>query len=451
MPDDVVTWFVTCGVGYLLASYAIGGPLALTRAIISIASRRRARYRGHPDEVIASSRFTIPVSIILPIGGQQAEDDVTGAVEHLLGLTYPEHEVIVVAGGASGVPSQLRERFDLKACEIFFRRSLQTRPLRALYRSGADARLLVVECDTDATGDALNCGLNLARYRYVCCADVRARYAAGALLTSMQPAVEDPAIVIAVTTNLAAGRSHDTPGESEVADTRQHLQRVAGFRELLGRGGRSRLRLAMAGLQGFTLWRRDVVLEIGGFASDPEAGQADLTLRAHRHLLRAKQRYRIVHIGEPVGTAWDDRALASLLEEQGHRSEATARAVWRSRGMLLNPAYGRLGMLDLPQLLLTSIVVPWFELLSLIALPLAPLTGVLTVRQLLATVLAIAFGNGLLIGTAMLRSPTESNPQRVLALVLLAPLEVFLARPARLWVRVKGLTAALVRTTPLRV
>jgi len=87
MPHDVVTWFVTCAVGYLLASYAIGGPLALTRAIISIASRRRARYRGHPDEVIASSRFTIPVSIILPIGGQQAEDDVTGAVEHLLGLT----------------------------------------------------------------------------------------------------------------------------------------------------------------------------------------------------------------------------------------------------------------------------------------------------------------------------------------------------------------------------
>ena len=371
--------------------------------------------------MIASSRFTIPVSIILPLDGREASDAVIGAVEHLLGLTYPEHEVIVVAAAASGLPPELRERFDLKACEIFFRRSIQTRPVRALYRSGADARLLVVDCETEATGDALNCGLNLARYRYVCCADARARYVAGSLLTSMQPAVEDPAIVIAVTTNLAAGRSQDARSESVVADTRQHLQRVAGFRELLGRGGRSRLRLAMAGLQGFTLWRRDVVLEIGGFASNSSAGEADLTLRAHRHLLRSKQRYRIVHIGEPVGTAWDDRALASLLEEQAHRSEATARAVWRSRGMLLNPAYGRLGMIDLPQLLLTSIVVPWFELLSLIALPLAPLAGVLTVRQLMASVLAIAFGNGLLIGTAMLRSPMESDPQRVLALYCSRP------------------------------
>ena len=61
-------------------------------------------------------------------------------------------------------------------------------------------------------------------------------------------------------------------------------------------------------------------------------------------------------------------------------------AVWRSRGMLLNPSYGRLGLVDLPQLLLTSAVVPWFELLCLAALPFAPVFGVLTVSQLLAVV-----------------------------------------------------------------
>ena len=77
--------------------------------------------------MLASSRFTIPVSVILPIG---AEQDVAGAVDHLLGLTYPEHEVIVVTGRQTGVPASLRERFDLKACEIFFRRSLQTMPVR---------------------------------------------------------------------------------------------------------------------------------------------------------------------------------------------------------------------------------------------------------------------------------------------------------------------------------
>ena len=84
--------------------------------------------------------------------------------------------MIAVAGRQDGVPASLRERFDLKACEIFFRRSLHTPPVRGLYRSGADPRLLVVECDAASRGDALNCGVNLAHYRYVCCADARARY-----------------------------------------------------------------------------------------------------------------------------------------------------------------------------------------------------------------------------------------------------------------------------------
>lgn len=446
MPHGMAGWLVTCAVVYLLGSYAVGGPLALCRTVIAVASRRRARYRGHPDEVLASSRFTIPVSVILPIG---AEQDVAGAVEHLLGLTYPEHEVIAVAGRHEGVPASLRERFDLKACEIFFRRSLQTMPVRGLYRSAADPRLLVVECDAESRGDALNCGVNLAHYRYVCCADPRARYAPGSLLASMQPAVEDPAVVVAVTTTIAATCAGASEAAGPPAGIAGLLQRLSGLREMLGRGGRTRLRLAAEGLPGFTLWRRDVVLETGGFSPDLAAEQADLTLRAHRQLLRSRQPYRIVHITEPMGTATDTRALDGLLAEQLHRRDAIAPAVWRSRGMLFNPAYGRVGLIDLPQLLLTAAVVPWFELLCLAALPLAPAIGVLTLPQLLIAIVAIALGNGLLIDTAMLRAPLDLDERRVLALVLLAPIEVFVARPARLWSRVRGLTRALARPAPM--
>jgi poly-beta-1,6-N-acetyl-D-glucosamine synthase len=442
---DLIAWFVTGAVAYLLASYALGGPLALGRTVVAVASRRRARYRGHPDEVLASSRFTIPVSIILPIASEQ---DATGAIEHLLGLTYPEHEVIVVTGGPRGVPAAIREHFDLKACEIFFRRSLATPPVRGLYRSGSDPRLLVIECDAAAGGSALNCGVNLARYRYVCCADHRARYAPDSLLMGMQPAVEDPGVVIAVTTTIAAPNTEDGSNHLARGSVRGLLQRLSALRELLGRGGHNRLRLAPDGLAGFALWRRDVVLEAGGFAPDLTAAQADLTLRAHRQLLRSKQPYRIVHIGEPVGTASDGKALDALLAEQLRRRDAMASAVWRSRGMLLNPSYGRLGLVDLPQLLLTSTVVPWFELLCLVALPFAPVFGVLTVPHLLAAIVAIALGNGLLINTAMLRTPLELDEQRTLRLALLAPLEVFVARPAKLWSRVTGLTRTLTRPVP---
>jgi hypothetical protein len=445
MPDGPVAWIVAGAAVYLLGSYAVGGPLTLARAVVAIATRRRARYRGHADDVLATSRFTIPVSIILPAG---ADADVTAAAEHLLGLAYPEFEVIVVTSG--GVAPDLRRRFELKACEIFFRRTLQTPAVRALYRSATDARLLIVDCDARTRGDALNCGVNMARNRYVCCADHRARYTTGSLLASMQPAVEDPGAVVAVTTTITADSDDGSAGGSR-PDLHQLLQRLSALRDVLGPGGRRRLRLAPEGLHGFTLWRRDVVLETGGFSPDLVAEQADLTLRAHRQLLRSGQPYRIVHITEPVGRAADQMALAMLLEEQTRRRDALASAVWRSRGMLFNPAYGRMGLIDLPQLLLSTVVVPWLELMCLALLPFASAAGVLSTSDLIVVIAAIAVGNGLLIDTALLRSPMELSERQVLELVLLAPFELFVGRPVGLWSRLTGLTRAVARPDVLPV
>ena len=56
-------------------------------------------------------------------------------MDQLLLLNYPEFEVIVVNNGARESLDALRERFALNACEVFFRRSLPTPPVRAIFRS----------------------------------------------------------------------------------------------------------------------------------------------------------------------------------------------------------------------------------------------------------------------------------------------------------------------------
>jgi hypothetical protein len=446
MPHGLEAWIVSCAVVYLLASYAIGGPVALVRALVVIATRRRARYRAIPDEVLASSRFTIPVSVILPAGDGPV---LAEAVERLLAFTYPEHEVIVVASGGHGLSLELRQGFGLKAREIFFRRTLPMPTVHALYRSERDPRLLVIECGVVTRGEALNCGVNLARYRYVCCADPRARYAPGSLLAAMQPAVEDPGAVVGVTTSLSADTGQSSADGARTESLTATLQRLSGLRELLGRGGRRRMHLRAEGLPGLTLWRRDAVLDVGGFATDVVAEDADLTLRIQRLLLDTRQPCRIVHIAEPVGTTADEHSLAMLMNEERQRCDALTPAVWRSRGLLLNPSYGRTGLVDAPQLLLTTAVVPWFELVCLAALPFAPAAGVLTLPQLLAVMLAIGIGNALLIETALLKGPIDLDERRALAFVLLAPVEVFVGRPARLWARVRGLARSMTRSAPV--
>jgi hypothetical protein len=425
---------------YLLAAYAIGGPLQLGRVLTAILRRHRARYRGHQDDVLASSRFTIPVSIVLPTGGDPRSLD---AIEHLLGLSYADFEVVVVNDGPATLLHEIRDRFGLSACEVFYRRSLSTTPVRAIYRS-SDHRLLLVDCPALTRGDALNCGVNLARYRYVCCTTPRARYSREALIEAMRPALEDPALVVGITTSLGSIRNH----EPERHDTFAILQRLSSLRRLIARTGGRRLNLSVEGLPGFTLWRRDVVLAVGGFATDVESEHIDLTFRVHRHMLRTGEDYRIVHLSEPVGDAATERTVAEHVEYRLGRQRSIARILWRSRGMIGNPRYGRVGLVDLPLYLFGMFVVPWLELACLVALPFSSVADVLTGRQLALVVLAIALGNAVLLTAAMLQAapaPTDAIQQR---LVLLSPLELFVTRPLQLYSRLVGVLTAMGSASP---
>jgi poly-beta-1,6-N-acetyl-D-glucosamine synthase len=429
---------ITVAVAYLLVAYALGGPVVFARRMFRTMSRRRLRYRPPQDDALASSRFTIPVSVILYTEG---DDTASAAAAHLLTLNYPEVEVIVVNDGTLSVLGRLREQFQLTACEIFYRRALDTSPVRGIYRSSSDPRLLVLDCATETAGDALNCGVNLARYRYVCCADRRARYHRDALLESMHSAVEDPAVVVGVTTTIAppAGQAAVELDRADVEPLRPTLERLSACRALLTRSAPSPLMLPGHRLAGFTIWRRDALIEVGGFDAHQTAEQLELSFRMHRHHLREGRRYRIVHLAEPIGTAADGEALHELLSRQRQQQNALGGMLWRYRSLLLNPRYGYLGLIDLPRYLFNTLIVPWLELLCLAALPFAPLIGVLTATQFLLVLAALGLGNAILLNTALLTAPGTQHDGALRRLILLGPIELFVSRPVQLYSRVIGM------------
>ncbi|MFX9495794.1 hypothetical protein ABTO48_21125, partial [Acinetobacter baumannii] len=77
----------------------------------------------------------------------------------------PEFEVIVVADGPKDRTLEvLKEALRLVEVEWVYRRALLTKPVRAVYRSLVYPNLIVVDKENGGKADALNAGLNLARY-----------------------------------------------------------------------------------------------------------------------------------------------------------------------------------------------------------------------------------------------------------------------------------------------
>jgi cellulose synthase/poly-beta-1,6-N-acetylglucosamine synthase-like glycosyltransferase len=414
----------------LVAAYGIGAPFMLLRTLITLGKRRRLRYRSRNDEALATSRFTIPVSLIVPM-----EADFGGApqfVRELLSLKYPEVEVIVVVPAGPAL-DDLKHVLSLAAAEVFYRKALKGSAVSGLYRSTTDARVIVVHAEPGSMGRALNCGANLARYRYLAAVDVAARYNRDSLIEAMHAALEEPQRVVGVTTSVSVrpveGLDAALRGQAPTGLIAS-LRYLTAARSRLATVGRRRLDLPPDGCPGFTIWRRDVVIDVDGFDDRSDAVHAGMTLKVHAHFNGARARYRIIHVAEPVGLIGPDDAA-----RLAPRARVRWPLIWRYRSLFFNPRYGRLGLFDLPRYAFNLLIAPWLELAALVMLGLTVPLGVLTAGKLLLVLVTIGLGNGILAATSLLLTGLpghDPRPAALFNLLLVGPFEYFVSRPALL-------------------
>ncbi len=139
-----------------------------------------------------------PIAIIAPAHNE--ESSIRVAVRNLLELDYPELEIIVVNDGSEDrTLEEMREEFRLRLVRAVYIPQVKSAPVRGLYRSDVDARLLVVDKEAGGSkADAVNAGLNAANSPYVCVVDADSVLERDALLRIMVPILEDPKRVVAV-------------------------------------------------------------------------------------------------------------------------------------------------------------------------------------------------------------------------------------------------------------
>jgi cellulose synthase/poly-beta-1,6-N-acetylglucosamine synthase-like glycosyltransferase len=356
------------------------------------------------------------------------------SVTALLDLNYPELEVIVVT---DRIPDEASEAFktewSLEAKEVFYRRALPTSSVHRIYGSERDARLTLVEKAAGGRADALNCGVSLARFRYVVSVSPGVLFDRDALLRLMSPALRDPAAVLAVTSYVERQRTLQ-PSDPRTLGPSDY-QRLASIRSwMASRLAWHQLRCGVPPRDGVAAWRRDAVLELGGFSVDAADAELDLLIRLQT-LQKERAAGRVVRTSEVFGHI-DTLTIRQATQTAARRQRALVEA-FRTFAKSRDAGPSRPTMMFV---MAVELLTPAAQVFALTAILAGTAFGWFGWRSPFYALLLMTFGYGLVSASALLlRGGTPGAPMGadLKRLLMRAPLEFLVYRPAVVWARRK--------------
>lgn len=346
---------------------------------------------------ILMDHHTVPgISILVPAYNESAT--IVESVTSLLNLRYPNYEVVVINDGSTDETARtLIEAFDLRTSERAYPRVVKHERVRGLYANPRYPNLLFVDKNNGGKADALNAGLNVARKSLFCAVDADSILNPDSLLDVVKPFVEDPIECLAVggTIRIANGSRIErgmVTEERVPASVLPLFQTVEYFRAFL------LSRLAFSNLRGvgiisgaFGLFKRDAVMQIGGYRLDTVGEDMELVIRLHRHAIEHGIPYKIRNVPEPVCWTEAPEDLRILRRQRTRWQRGMLETLFNHRTMLFNPAYGRMGTFIMPYFFLFDVVGPVLDLVGLICIPILFGLGFLSPEFFLAYFAVVIF------------------------------------------------------------
>lgn len=437
---------------HILFWYYLAGNVAYL-AMLIIALKTSAVHQrwleSHRLSWLKENPMVPPITIIAPAHNEEASIRV--AIRNLLEQDYPQLEIIVVNDGSEDRTfEELREEFRLRPVRAVYVPSAKSAPIRGLYRSDADTRLVVIDKEAGGSkADAVNAGLNAATSPYVCVVDSDSLLERDALLRIMVPILDDPKRVIAVGgiirvlngSEIEGGQLRRVRLPSKSIEAIQVVEYLRAF--LIGREAWAQGNMLMIISGAFGLFRTDLVRAVGGYQTRSIGEDIDLVARLHRHLREQGTDYEIRFVPDPMCWTEVPSDLKSLGRQRARWQKGLLDVLWPNRDMLFRRRYGRIGYFALPYLWLFELFAPLIEIGGIATIVLAGCLGVLSREFLLQFLLfGYAFATVISIGSVLQEEVTYkryNDWKDVARLVSYCFLEHFPYRQLHMVWRLQGL------------
>ncbi len=415
------------------------------RAILNYV--RKNRYDNY--EVILQSEFAIPISILAPAYNEEA--NIIDSVQSLMMLDYAKFEVVVINDGSKdSTLAKLIESFKMKKVSYDYLETLPTKGVRGVYRSPLPAfnRLVVVDKENGGKADALNAGINAARYPLVCNIDADSLLEADALLKVVKPFLEHPREMVAVggIVRIVNGCDVERGHVREIRLSKNWIpiyQVVEYLRAFLsGRMGWASLNALLVISGAFGLFRKSALIEVGGYNPDSVGEDMELVVRLHKFMRREKRDYMIEFVPDPVCWTEAPSSLKILARQRNRWHRGLIDTLKSHMDMLFNPKYGAVGMLAIPYFVFFEFLGPIVEATGIVFVLFSFAFGRIDVTFFLVfLLLAIVYGIFLSVGAVFLEEYSfhrYPRPGDLVKLLLFGIFENFGYRQLTAWWRIKA-------------
>ncbi|HUL41679.1 MAG TPA: glycosyltransferase [Burkholderiales bacterium] len=386
-------YFIAMNIGYILLN------------LLSLRALKNYMEAQGLADLPAHAGYEPPISILIPAFNEAAR--IVDLVRSLLQLDYPEFEIIVVNDGSDdNTLAALQREFSLVLFPEAYWQRIKGKGVRTIYRSSNHPNLRVIEKEHGGKADTLNAGINAARYPLFCAVSADSILQSDSLRRAVRPFLENPLTVASGGAVRIANDCEMRNGFLTAAALPKSglalMQIVESLRTFLfGAMGWSELNAVLIVSGAFGVFRKDTVIEAGGYLTSTPGEDMELIVRLH-HMLRLRGvPYRITFVPDPIFWTKAPESAGALKAKRIVWQHRLAQSLTVNMQLLFNRKGGAVSWLAFPYVTIFEWLGPMFETMGYVFMILGFASGLIS-WQVFSVFLLIAIGFGMMLSVTAL-------------------------------------------------
>lgn len=313
-----------------------------------------------------------PVSALVPAYNE--ESDITNTIKSLLKVKYPSLQILAINDGSTdNTMPLLIKTFDLiKAYPIISQKIKTEAAVNNYYISNTYPNLVVIDKEHSGKSDSLNIGIN------ACATPIFLSIDADTL-------IEPDAVSLLVFSMLSQPHTIAEGGaiyilngceaqEGELLESRMSLSPLVAIQAceylrafLFGRTGWKPFRGPLILSGAFTLFERQAVIDIGGYAKNSPGEDMEIIVSLHERMRANHYPYRIGYSFSSAAWTHVPTNMNSLWAQRDRWHRGLIDSLMRHKKLFFNPKFGATGLLSYPFQFFAEFMGPIVEFTGYIA------------------------------------------------------------------------------------